>query len=298
MLNFGKYIKRPNAIFVALLKRCNFFISDKLYLKLMYFLVMKKTLNLNNPKTFNEKIQWLKLYDRNPHYTQLVDKILVKQYVTKILGDDIIIPTLAVWDSPESIEFDKLPSQFVLKTNHSGGGCGVVVCSNKENLNICEIRKQLRSSFNNSIYSHYKEWPYKNVKRKVLAEKLLVDAESKQIRDYKFLCFNGKVKCCFVCVDRYIDSGIRINFYDLEWNKLTFQRHYPNFESNIHKPKSYLKMIEYAERLSKGIKFVRVDFYEVNAQPFFGEMTFYPGSGLEEFTPEEWDYILGSWIDL
>ncbi|MDR0890975.1 MAG: hypothetical protein LBM05_02505 [Endomicrobium sp.] len=258
---------------------------------------MKRLLHLNNPKTFNEKIQWLKIYDRNPEYTIKVDKVLVKKYVANLLGNDIIIPTLGVWDSFDDIDFDKLPNQFVLKTNHSGGSLGVVICKDKKSFDTKRARRLLNKSLKSDLYSITKEWPYKHVNRKIFAEQYMED-QTGELKDYKLFCFNGKVKCSFVVSDRMSESEVKLDFYDRNWIKLPFERHYSSTDINIPCPYSYKKMIEYAEILSKGIKLVRIDFYEIDKQLFFGEITFYPGSGFEEFTPEEWDYKLGAWINL
>ncbi len=288
------------------------FIPDNLYIRYKYKRVMHKTLNLKNPRTFNEKLQWLKLNDRNPLYTTLVDKYEVKSYISDKIGDRYVIPTLGIWNNFEEIDFDRLPEQFVLKCTHDSGS--IVIVKNKKDLNIESIRKKFESSLKKNFYYMGREWPYKNVKPRILAEKLMTDesgtdlleniyeienkGREEELTDYKLMCFNGKVKCSFVCTDRFSKEGLRVTFFDTEWNILPFERHYPKSDKPIKQPVNYKKMISLAEKLSEGIPFVRVDFYEVTNMIYFGEMTFFPGSGMEEFTPEEWDIKLGDWIHL
>lgn len=273
-------------------------IPSRLYVSLMYRLNMGIWPDLKHPTTFNEKLQWLKLYNRKPEYTMMVDKVEVKKYVADIIGEEYVIPTLGVWDNPDDIDFDSLPNQFVLKCNHNSG-LGICICRDKNKLNIEETRKELHMGLKQNYYKYWREWPYKNVKRKILAEKFMTDDSQKEsLNDYKMMCFDGKVYCSFVCSDRYNQDGLKVTFYDREWNKMPFQRHYPSSEKPIQIPTQYHKMIQLAEELSKGIPFVRVDFYEIKERLYFGELTFYPGSGLEEFNPEEWDERLGRLIKI
>ncbi len=270
-------------------------IPDKLYLQMLYRRVLDKNLVLKSPKSFNEKLQWLKLYDRRPEYATMVDKYAVKDHVAAIIGEKYIIPTLGVWDKPKDIEWDKLPNQFVLKCTHDSGG--LVICTDKEKLDKEAAVKKLNNSLHNNYYLAGREWPYKNVRPRIIAEKYINDGKQELI-DYKFMCFNGKVKCSFLCTNRFSEGGLRVTFYDNEWKKMPFERHYPSESVLAEKPHCYDEMTYLAEKLSAGIPFVRVDFYEIEGHPFFGEMTFYPGNGTEEFTPEEWDYKLGEWIKL
>lgn len=270
--------------------------NEKKYLEKLFKYRMKEKLDLDNPISFNQKIQWLKLYDRNPEYTKLVDKYEVKKYIDEKLGKGFTFPTLFVWDRFEDIDFDKLPDQFVLKCTHDSGG--VVICTDKNKFNKKAAKKKLNGSLNKNYYINSREWPYKLVKPRIIAEPLMVDDSGVELKDYKFMCFNGKVKCIFTCTDRYEGSGLKVTFFDTNWEKMPFERHYPIDEKEIKKPASYNEMVSLAEMLSKDIPFVRIDFYEINKRPYFGEMTFYPGSGLEEFTPRKWDDILGNWIQL
>ncbi len=272
------------------------FLTDEMYLQVIYQNIFHKPLNLKKPQTFNEKIQWLKLYDRNPEYIQMVDKALVKDYVAKIIGTEYIIPTLKIYQDVNDIRLDSLPNQFVLKCTHDSGS--TIICRDKKNFNLNTAKKNLNLFLNRNYYKVWREWPYKNIKPKILAEEFLHDENEKEILDYKFMCFNGEVRCSFVCLNRRRKEGLNVDFYDRDWNKMPFERHYSNSNKYLKKPISYETMIQIAEKLSKSISFLRVDFYEIKRKLYLGELTLYPGSGFEEFTPEEWDYILGSWLKL
>lgn len=269
---------------------------DEDFLKKQFRNVFRYDLNLDNPKTFNEKLQWLKLYDRNPEYTKLVDKHEVKDIVAGIIGKEYIIPTIGVWDKFEEIRFDELPQQFVLKCTHDSGG--LVICKDKNEIDIKKANKKIEHSLKNNYYMQNREWPYKNIKPRIIAEEYMVDESGYELKDYKFMCFNGEVKCIFVCSEREEADGVKVTFFDNDWNLLNFTRKYEMSKKNISKPISLRKMIELAEKLSEGIPFVRVDFYEIDKKPYFGEMTFFPGSGFEKFSPEIWDKKLGSWMDI
>ena len=272
-------------------------LGDEEFLRRKFRAELGYELDLKNPKTFNEKLQWLKLYDRNPIYTTMVDKCAVKKYVADLIGEEYIIPTLGEWDNPDEIDFELLPSKFVLKCNHNSGQ-GMCICRDKTKIDIEEVRSNLKKGLKQNYYLQSREWPYKNVKPKIIAEKYMEDYNSQDLRDYKLMCFNGEVKCSFVCSNRFSDKGLHVTFFDEKWNPMPFERSYPSDPYNIPKPVNYDKMVELAEKLSEGIGFVRVDFYEVNGKIYFGELTFFPGSGMEAFQPEDWDYRLGEWIDL
>lgn len=275
-------------------------LSDENFLKLSYRAYFGYKLNLSNPETFNEKLQWLKLYDRNPKYNKLVDKQLVKEYIAKEIGKDYVIPTLGVWGAVEKIEFEKLPKQFVLKCTHDSGS--TVICTDKDNFDFEKAKKILSSKMKKNLFWWGREWPYKDLTPQIIAEKYMIDCDKDgkycDLNDYKFMCFNGKVMCSFVCSDRFSEKGLHVTFFDRNWNVLPFERQYPTVKERIPKPINYDKMVELAEKLSEGIPFVRVDFYESEKKIYFGEMTFFPGCGWERFTPKEWDYVLGSWIKL
>ena len=417
-------------------------LSDKTFLRISYYLKFGRKLDLKNPKSFNEKLQWLKLYDRRPEYVTMVDKYAVKDYVANIIGAEFIIPTLGVWDRPDDIDFDSLPNQFVLKWNHDSKS--VVICEDKKSFDRNKAIEKLRHGEKVNGYWYGREWPYKNVPPKIIAEKYLsqddpklhdltdykffcFNGEPKYIQviqnrrkggaidffdtewnhqefiglnlaavpsavmpsrpkamdemikvakklsegiafsridlyetgehvyfgevtfypasrfgefkpeqwssiigemlthsgeieslynvqvisglvllekcrhsliDYKFMCFNGKVKCSFVCTGRFSKDGIKVTFYDNDWNIMPFKRCHLRDNIPIEKPYSYDKMVAAAEKLSAGLPFARIDFYEINREPYFGEITLYPGCGYEAFQPDEWDFRMGDWIKL
>lgn len=268
--------------------------SDESYLKLIYKNKIGEPLDLQHPTTFNEKLQWLKLYDHNPKYPTLVDKYAVREFVAQTIGEKYLFPLLGVWDHPEDIAWDDLPEQFVLKcTNDSGG---VVLCRDKETINRDLAYKKLFSSWSKNFYYQVREWPYRDVRPRILAEPLMKGNGCDELWDYKLMVFNGTVRSSFVCSNR--EKGLNVTFFDTEWNRMPFERHYPQDPNPIPKPDSYEEMVCLAERLAEGIPFVRVDFYEIDGRPYFGEMTLYPGSGWEEFTPPKWDRVLGDWLTL
>lgn len=272
-------------------------LSDKTFIKIEYRNRMRKKLNLKTPQTFNEKLQWLKIYDRKPIYTTMVDKYEVKNYVADKIGDEYIIPTLGVWDSFDEIDFDALPDQFVLKCTHDSGG--LVICKDKSKLNKEKAKKKIELSLNRNYYYHGREWAYKDVKPRVIAEKYMEDKNSKDLKDYKFFCFDGKVKAMFIATDRFTQGvETKFDFYDTNFEHLPFTNGHPNAECVIEKPKHFEKMKELAEILSKGIPQIRVDFYEIDDEVYFGELTFFHWSGMVPFVPEKWDYVFGEWIEL
>lgn len=271
-------------------------LPDKEYLKLMYRLKVGRKLHLNNPKTFNEKLQWLKLYNRKEFYSSLVDKYEVRQYVKKKVGEQYLVPIFGVWDKFDDIDFNMLPKKFVIKCTHDSGG--VIICKDKDKLNMTEARNKIQSCLDRNFYYWGREWPYKNVKPRIIVEQYLEDESGDEIKDYKFMVFNGKVKCSFVCSERYSEEGLAVDFYDLNWNKMPFMRKYRNSDKVIEKPKNYEKMIELAEKLSVDMIFDRIDFYEINGNIYFGEITLYPGGGFEKFIPEKYDTILGEMLEI
>lgn len=270
-------------------------LDDKLYLRIYYRLSLKKKLNLDNPKDYNEKLQWLKLYDRRPEYVQMVDKFLVKSFVADLIGEKYVIPTLGMWRRPKDIEWDKLPNQFVLKTNHDGGGNGIVVCKNKDLLNKRKALKELRHSFYRNTYMIGREWPYKMINRCVFAEQFMQDRFG-ELRDYKFYCFDGVAKVMLIASERGT-GNTKMNYYDMDFNLLDLHQGHEHIVK-VEKPKSFDEMKQIAEKLSKGLPQCRVDLYEVNNQPYFGEITFFDSGGTGAFYPEEWDRIFGDWITL
>ena len=257
--------------------------------------------HLRNPRSFNEKIQWIKLHDRNPLYPKLTDKVLVKGFVAEAIGSEYVIPTLAGGFSHfDDIPFDKLPNQFVLKCNHDSKS--TILCTDKSTFDFQEARPRIERLLRRNYY-HYKgkQWGYKDIRPCVFVEKYMTDGTGMGLRDYKFLMFNGECKCVFYYDDRFSRSGMKQNCYDGDWNLLPFSwGGYPNTETIVAKPRCFEEMKSIATKLAAMVNnaFVRIDLYEVGGNIYFGEFTFYPGSGFDKIEPVEWDFLLGSWIDL
>ena len=272
-------------------------LPDKTYLSLIYKLNLDNKINWDNPKTFNEKLQWLKLYDRRPEYTTMVDKHAVKEYVTNIIGEEYIIPTLGVWERFDDIDFDSLPEKFVLKCTHDSGS--TIICKNKSSFDIQTAKIKLTKALKKNLFSYAREWPYKNVQPRIIAEAYMEDPSTKELRDYKFFCFDGVAKMMFIATDRYTEGvETKFDFFDIDFNHLDFTNGHPNADVLPKKPENFEKMIELAEKLSQGIPHCRVDFYEVDGKIYFGEITFFHWSGMVAFDPPEWDEKIGSWITL
>lgn len=292
-----KLLSHLRILLVPLLHRTAFlFTSDKLYLQLIYRARLGKRLNLDNPETYNEKLQWLKLYDRRPEYTTMVDKYAVKDYVANIIGKEYIIPTFGVWDRVEDIDFNSLPQQFVLKVTHDSGG--LVICKDKSKLNIKKAKRKLSKALLKDYYFPSREWPYKDVPHRIIAEKYMSD-NGAELADFKIHNFNGIPKIILVCRDRYKKSGLKEDFFNERWEHLDLSR--PNcLHSDIVEPapKELNEMLTLAKTLSKDIPFVRTDFYIIDNHVYFGEITFFPSSGFKPFEPDHWDSTLGSWIEL
>lgn len=296
MSGLSKFLTNPRILLPHLGARGFFhWMDDEAYLKKSFRAYLGSNLDIENPKTFNEKLQWLKIHDRNPLYTTLVDKAAVKPWVAERIGWNHVVPTLGVWDSFDDIDFDELPERFVLKCTHDSGG--LVICRNREMFNAFAAKKKIERSLGRNFFWSGREWPYKNVPPRVIAEEYLDPSPAIDVIDYKVLCFNGEARCIFTCCGRASDD-LRVDFFDLGWNPLPFTRHYPKSDTPPDAPAGLQGLIEMSERLSAGMPFVRVDFYEIAGHSYFGEMTFYPGSGFEEFDPESWDSELGSWIKL
>lgn len=275
-------------------------LPDKCYLSLKYYKEFGRFPNWKNPQTFSEKLQWLKLYDRKPEYTTMVDKYAVKKYVADIIGEKYVIPTLGLWDRPEDIEWDKLPNQFVLKTTHGGGNEGVAICYNKSTFDRQKAISLLNKDLRTDLYVVWREWPYKNVPKRIVAEKYIEpNPETNDLSDYKFFCFDGKVKGLFVATERQNpNEEVKFDFFDADYNHLPFRQGHDHAKVTPPKPKNFELMKQLAEKLSKGIPHVRVDLYDLGDKVLFGELTFYHFSGLVKFEPEEWDYTIGSWLNL
>lgn len=298
MSSVKKLLHNPAKIVFLLDKlKINWLLPSKTYLKLKYKASTGKKLNLKEPQTFNEKLQWLKLYNKNPIYTTMVDKYEAKKYVAERIGEEYIIPTLGEWDKFDDIDFDTLPNQFVLKCTHDSGGLFIV--KDKSTFNKEKAKRKIKKSLKANFYLWGREWPYKNVKRRIIAEKYMEDTETQELRDYKFFCFDGEVKALFVATDRgKIDEETKFDFYDEHFNHLPFLHGHPNATKEIKKPLNFDKMKELASILSKDIPHVRVDFYEIDREIYFGELTFFHHGGFVPFEPEEWDYKFGDYIKL
>lgn len=285
-------------------RTCNYLLNvfaplfpDKIFLQWKFYFIMGHKLNLKSPRTFNEKLQWLKLYDKHPKYTKMVDKIEAKKYVASIIGEEYIIPTIAVYDNIKDVDFEKLPNQFVLKCSHDSGG--VIVCKDKANFNKKAALKKLSKGLNQNFNYETREYPYKNVKPRLIAEQYMEDESGYELKDYKIFCFDGHPKMSFVASDRQKDGeDTKFDFYDLNWEHIPVVNGHPCSEHGIPKPTNYEKMLDLASKLSQGIPHVRVDFYNINGKIYFGELTFFHWSGFVPFEPEKWDYIFGDYIKL
>ena len=276
-----------------------YYLSDKSYLRILYWVKMGKFLHLKHPKTFSEKLQWLKLYDRRPEYTIMVDKVKAKEYVASILGEEYIIPTLGVWDDPDKIDFDALPDRFVLKCNHNSG-LGMYICKDKSKMDVEKVKQDLRKGLAQDYFIDNREWPYKNVPRRILAEKFIDPVSGmNDLPDYKFFCFDGEVKALFIATDRQNpNEEVKFDFFDADFNHLPFRQGHENAKVTPQKPKNFELMKKAAAQLSQGIPQVRIDFYEVGDKVLFGELTFFHFSGIMPFRPEEWDERFGEMLNL
>ena len=291
-----KLLRKPSIVLLKLDHINLIKLSDKKYIELRYFSLFLKELNLDNPKSFNEKLQWLKLYDRNSEYTKMVDKYEVKKYVSNIIGEEYIIPTLGIYNSFEEINFDKLPNQFVLKCTHDSGG--IVICKDKNNLDVKQAKNKINKSLKKNYYYSGREWPYKNVKPRIIVEKYMEESDKKELKDYKLFCFNGIPQIVLVCSERYSSENMSETCFDMNWNLIDVVESGHRIDTTISKPKKFKEMIALSKKLSKGIPFIRVDWYEIKGKLYFGELTFYPASGFEKFEPEEWNYKMGEMLEL
>lgn len=303
MPNIIKAIKHPGKavkdVLDTLLSKYAFLIkNDEKYIRLKWWLNMDYPLNLDNPQTFSEKLQWLKLNDHNPLYTTMVDKVAVKDYVASILGEEYIIPTLGVYDKPEDINWDELPDRFVLKcTNDSNS---VVICKDKSKLDKEKVIKKYRRALKHNYFYKGREWPYKNVPRRIIAEAYIEPRpDLKDLPDYKFFCFDGKCKAMFVATDRQTPGEeVKFDFFDADFNHLPLRQGHENAAVTPKKPENFETMKQAAEKLSKGIPHVRVDFYDLGDEVLFGELTLFHFGGVTPYKPQEWDKYLGDMLTL
>lgn len=272
-------------------------LSDELYIKIRYWLTFHKRINLKDPKTYNEKLQWMKLYDRNPLYTQLVDKYEVRSFIEKKIGIEYLIPCYGIWDSFDDIDFSKLPDQFVMKCTHDSGS--VLICRDKSKFDIDAAKIHFMKCLKHDSFISGREWAYKDVKPRIIAEKFMVDDSLVGLKDYKFFCFDGKVKALFIATDRGVPGKkVKFDFFDENFNHLPFKHGHENAEILPPKPEHFEEMKILAEKLSAGLRHVRVDLYNVSGKIYFGEMTFYHHCGFVPFDPEEWDYKFGNCLKI
>lgn len=272
--------------------------NDALYLKMEYYFQTGRRLNLNNPKSYNEKLQWLKIHDRKPEYTQMVDKAGVKDYIAKTIGEQYVIPTLGIWKHFDDIDFTTLPEKFVLKCTHDSGG--LVICKDKKTLDKVSAKKKIEKCLKKNYFYGTREWPYKDVKPRIIAEPLLEQANGEEICDYKVMCFNGKAKLIELHMNRHSDHHTQ-DFYGVNWQKTEISQgkgYGGCSDIEVSKPSCLNEMLRLSETLTKDMAHCRVDWYVVNGHLYFGELTFFDGSGFDLFDRYEDDLLLGSWINL
>lgn len=289
-------ISDPRVIGIKLLYRLSPLLPDKLYLQLLFPLKVGYKLDLDNPQTYNEKLQWIKLYHRKPIMSVMADKYAAKQFIADIIGEEYIVKNYGVWERFDDIDFSTLPESFVLKTTHDQGG--VVVVKDKNKLDVKKAKAKLEMHLKRGTYHLMKEWPYKNIQPRIIAEELLIDTEKGDLWDYKFYCFNGEPKLMYISHGRQVDTTY-LDFYDMDFEKQDISR--PGFsasEKKINKPEQWELMKELSRKLSAGWPHLRVDFYCIEGELYLGELTFFTGGGMKPFYPESWDYKLGSYIEL
>lgn len=293
-----KILHNPRILVRAALEtKLSRLLTDKGHVKLAYWAGTGKKLRLKQPITFNEKLQWLKLYDRRKIYQTCADKLQVRDYVAQKLGEEYLIPMLGCWEWAEDIDFDALPEQFVLKCNHNSG-LGMCICKDKSKLDIEKVRKELQTGLRQDYYYHLREWSYKDLPRRILAEAFLTDG-SGNLADYKIHVFNGEPRFILVCADRFAGSGLTEDFYTPAWEHMDIRRPgIPNAKKAQPRPALLEEMLACAKKLCEGLPFVRADFYVCNDRIYFGEMTFYPAGGVTPFDPPQWDETFGSWLQL
>lgn len=295
MNKFTAALKDPFLVPFHILKKLAFlFKDDERYLRWYFFLNMHKFPNLDKPVTFNEKLTWLKLHDKHPEYSALVDKYEVKEYVAGKVGSEYVVPTLGVWDDAEDIDFGALPNQFVLKATGDSGG--IYICRKKTPEACREALAVMKKAQKRHFFAENREYPYKDVRPRIIAEQYLEVEPGKAINDYKFFCFNGEVKMLFVATDRPVDT--RFDFFDPDFNHLPVRQGHPWADRKLEKPAGFEEMKEIAGKLSEGFPHVRVDLYDINGKVYFGELTFFHFSANVPFEPEEWDYKLGEMLKL
>lgn len=302
MSNFSrklkKFIKNPSLIVVDLNSwGFHWLFSSKFFLKSKFKSATGKRLNLKNPETFNEKLQWLKLYNHKDIYTTMVDKYNAKKFIEDRVGPGYTIPTLGVYDKFDDIDFEKLPNQFVIKCTHDSGG--LILCKDKNKLDIISAKKKINKILRKNYFWKGREWPYKNVERKIIIEQFMNEIDEfgeNCLTDYKFFCFNGEPKLFYIGRDKAKNPST--DFFDMNFNHLELTTKDPNASTPPQKPVCFEQMVEFAKILSKDVPFLRVDFYQIDNKLYCGEMTFFHNGGMSNFNPPEWDKKLGDYIDL
>lgn len=280
---------------IVVFKKLTQSLPDSLYIRFQYFYYTKGRLNLKNPINFNQKLQWLKIHDRNPLYTIMADKYEARKYIESKIGGRYLIPLLGVWNKFDEIDFEKLPSQFVLKCTHDSGG--VIICRDKKNIDIAEVKNKMNKCLKRNYFYFGREWPYKNIVPRIICEKYLVDESGVELKDYKIFCFNGEPKIIKVDFNRF--ENHKCNIYTIDWELIDFALEYPNEPSIcIRRPDKLNDMLQIARILANNMPHLRVDFYSIKDQIYVGELTFYHLSGYGKFSPESYNDLLGSWIDL
>lgn len=292
-----RWVRRPQDLLLGIVMSTCRIWPDSLYLKCLVKFRAGYWPNLKHPRTYDEKLQWLKMYDHRPEYTTMVDKITAKDYVAGIIGKEYIIPTLKIYNNSDEINLDELPDKFVLKTNNGSANMGVVVCQNKSTFDLTAAKAKLNDSLKRDKYWRSREWPYKNIKPRIFAEKYMEDPIKGDLQDYKFFCFDGVVNALFVGSERST-GDVKFDYFDADFNHLDIVQEHPMSGHEIPKPKNFELMKELASKLSKGIPQVRVDLYNIDGKIYFGELTFFHHGGIIKFNPKEWDYTFGSWIKL
>lgn len=297
-MNLINYLKHPSYFILKLDKKNLIKLNDSIFLKIEYYKMLNKKLNLKDPQTFNEKLQWLKINNRKEEYSRFVDKYEVRNLIKEKIGEEYLIPLIGIYDKYEDINFEKLPQKFVIKPTHASGN--VYICKDKNKINHNVLKKELNDWLKRDYYKEHREWPYKNSSRKLIVEMYMDDEHNNgELIDYKFFCFNGKPQFLYVSQGLSNHYTAYMDFVDMNYKKTDFYRtDYKRFKEIPPMPRNFLKMKELAEKLAESLPFIRVDFYEINNKIYFGELTFYPCAGYMMIAPSEWDKKLGDMIDI
>lgn len=294
---FYKALKQPEWLFGVVLRRTfGKWLNDRTFIRWEYFSGMRRFPNLEEPRLYNEKLQWLKLHDIHPEYARLADKYEVKKYVAEKIGAEYVIPTFGIYDSFDEIDFDRLPNQFILKTTHDSGGN--YICTDKAKLDKKKARKKLERNLKRNFFYEHREYPYKYLKPRIIAEQYMVDESGSDLKDYKFFCFDGKCKIFLIMSERQKPKGPFLTYFDMDFNALPCMQEYPVHPVTPTKPDHFEEMVRIVERLSIGYPHVRVDLYNVNGKIYFGELTFFSGAGNTPIKPVEWDRKIGDMLKL